>query len=83
MLPEHMQEPMQLWVERGIEGGGFLMAVLCNDLMRALGKADSTNIKRLEDYGRFLYNEVPSECFGSRAKVVAWAEKGGMLGHDL
>lgn len=82
MLPEHMQEGMQLWVERGIEPGSFLTAVLCNDLMGALGKADSTNIDRLKDYGMFLYNEVPSTCFGSREKVRAWAERGGLFGHD-
>lgn len=80
MLPEHMQEGMKLWVERGIDPGSFMMAVLCNDLMGALGKADSINIERLKDYGMFLYNEVPTGCFGSRAKVQAWIERGGMLG---
>lgn len=82
MLPAHMQEAMKLWVERGIDAGSFMMAVLCNDLMGALGKADSTNINRLKDYGMFLYNEVPSDCFGSREKVKKWAERGGMLGHE-
>jgi hypothetical protein len=81
-LPEHMQDGMQLWVERGIEPGSFLAAVLRNDLMGALGKADSVNINRLKDYGMFLYNEVPSDCFGSHAKYVAWMERGGMMGHS-
>jgi hypothetical protein len=82
MLPEHMREGMQLWVERGIDPGDFLMAVLQNDLMGALGKADSTNIDRLKDYGMFLYNEVPSDCFGSLENVSAWMERGGLLGHE-
>jgi hypothetical protein len=82
MLPEHMREVMQLWVERGIDPGDFLMAVLRNDLMGALGKADSTNIDRLKDYGMFLYNEVPSGCFGSLENVSAWMERGGLLGHE-
>jgi len=77
-----MQEGMRMWIEHGIDGGGFMMAVLCNDLMGALGKADSTNIARLKDFGMFLYNEVPTGCCGSRGKVKAWSEKGGMLGHD-
>lgn len=79
-LPEHMQDAMRLWVERGIEAGSFLMAVLSNDLMGALGKADDVNINRLKDYGMFLYNEVPGGCYGSREKVRAWSEKGGLIG---
>lgn len=80
MLPAHMREGMQLWIERGIEPGSFLMAVLCNDLMGALGRADSTNINALKNYGMFLYNEVPSDCYGSPEKCEAWAERGGLIG---
>lgn len=82
ILPDHMQEGMQLWIERGILPGGFLTAVLRNDLMGALGRADSTNIDRLKDYGMFLYNEVPSECFGSDEKVRKWEERGGLRGKE-
>lgn len=82
MLPDYMQDGMKLWVERGILPGSFLEAVLRNDLMGALGRADSNNIERLKDYGMFLYNEVPSTCFGSDEKVQAWAERGGMLGKE-
>ena len=77
ILPEHMQDGMRRYIERGIEGGGFMTAVLCNDLMGALGKADEINHHALFDYGRFLYNEVPSSCWGSPEKVNAW------LSHDL
>ena len=81
MLPAHMREGMKLWVERGISPGSFLMAVLRNDLMGALGKADSINADHLKDYGMFLYNEVPTGCFGSAEKCEAWANRGGMLGN--
>lgn len=80
ILPEHMQEGMRLWIERGIEPGSFLMAVLENDLMGALGKADEINAASLLAYGRFLYNEVPTSCFGSPEKCAAWAKRGGMNG---
>lgn len=80
ILPDYMQEGMQLWIERGILPGGFLTAVLRNDLMGALGRADSTNIDRLKDYGMFLYNEAPSDCFGSDEKVQKWEERGGLRG---
>ena len=68
LLPEHMRDGMKRYIERGIEGGSFMTAVLCNDLMGALGKADEINRDRLWDYGNFLYNEAPSSCHGSPAK---------------
>ena len=82
MLPEHMRDEMKLWVERGIEPGRFLGAVLRNDLMSALGIADSINRERLFDFGNFLYNEVPADCHGSRENYAAWMERGGLLGHS-
>lgn len=82
MLPAHMQEAMQLWIERGIDGGSFMTSVLCNDLMGAIGRADGTNINRLKDYAMFLYNEAPPGCYGSPEKVSAWAKRGGTLGHE-
>lgn len=79
-LPLHMQDGMRLYVEHGIQPGSFLTAVLSNDLMRALGRADDINLHALPAYGRFLYNDAPSWCFGSPEKVEAWIERGGMLG---
>ena len=82
MLPEHMREAMQLWLEQGIEPGDFLLAVLCNDLREAVGRADHINIHRLPDYVRFLYNEVPGMCYGSPEKVRKWADHNGLAGRD-
>ncbi len=74
-LPEHMQGAMRRYVENGIEPGGFLTAVLCNDLMRAIGRADSINKGRIHDYVTWLYNSAPPSCFGSEEKVTAWIAK--------
>lgn len=76
MLPEHMQDAMRLYIEHHVQPGGFLMAVLSNDLMEACGRADHTNIERLPDFCRFLYNEAPYRCHGSPAKVKAWLKRG-------
>jgi hypothetical protein len=80
ILPHHMRSGMKLWIERGIEPGSFLTAVLCNDLMTALGKADDINCHRLFDYGVYLYNYAPSGCYGSPEKVARWLAAGGLLG---
>lgn len=40
----------------GYEGGGFVQAVVNNDLMGAVGKADGTNVKMLPFYCKLIYN---------------------------
>lgn len=77
-LPEHMRDGMRLYIEHGVQPGSFLRAVLSNDLMGALGRADDVNINALPAYGRFLYNEAPSLCWGSPDVVSAWIVRGGM-----
>lgn len=79
-LPEYMRDGMQLYIEEGILPGSFLKAVLSNDLMGALGKADETNLAALPAYGRFLYNEAPCGCYGSPAVVASWCNSGGLNG---
>lgn len=79
-LPCYMQDGMRLYVEHGILPGGFLTAVLSNDLMGALGKADDINLHALPAYGRFLYNNAPCGCYGSLQAVASWCKAGGLNG---
>ena len=72
ILPEHMQDGMQRYVEHGINPGDFLYLILCNDFVHALGQADSINTERIVDYAKFLYLEVPMACWGSKEKVDKW-----------
>lgn len=39
-----------------LEGGSFVRAVVDNDLMKAVGKADETNVKALKFYCMLIYN---------------------------
>lgn len=41
------------------EFGSFVTALLANDLVEAAGRADYLNVKRLDAYASFLYNEMP------------------------
>ena len=79
-IPEHMRDAMQRYIENGIEPGGFLSAVLSNDLMGSLRKGDEINQASLLAYARFLYNDAPSGCYGSHAAFVGWCESGGIAG---
>ncbi len=79
-IPGHMVPGVVNWVLEGKVPGGFLQAVINNDLMGALGKADDTNKHKLWNYGMFFHNFAPSGCYGSPDKVQAWIDKGGLLG---
>lgn len=79
-LPEHMQESVLAWIERGQKPGRFLSAVFANDLHAAAVSADDKNIEALPAYARFLFNDAPSECFGSPELAARWNELGGLEG---
>jgi hypothetical protein len=67
-----MIEALRRYVEMRCPVGGFLTAVLSNDLMNAAGKADDGNFNALGAYCAYLYNHMPAACHGSREKVAAW-----------
>lgn len=73
-IPIYMREGLVNWCTRGVPPGGFLTAVLSNDLREACARADSTNQHCLFAYVQFLYMHAPAGCWGSPEKVRAWAE---------
>ena len=60
------------WIERGCTPGGFLSAVLCNDLIKAVSRADGTNIELIPNYVRLLHNHAPADCWGSEQNFHQW-----------
>ena len=52
--------------------GGFLRAALENDLKETCFCADDRNQALLYLIVKYLYNEIPSKCWGSPEKVQAW-----------
>lgn len=74
LLPEHIRGAMKRYIEDRLQPGGFLEAVLSNDLAGACGRADHINRDRLQDIVSFLYNEAPTTCWGSPERVKAWLE---------
>jgi len=82
ILPEHCRGGMRRYIEDGVIPGDFLQAVIRNNLVDALGKADDINCSRIMDYGSFLYNEVPLGCWGSKTKMLKWNKEGGLNGPE-
>ena len=60
------------WIEKRTDPGGFLTAVLCNDLAKAVDKADDRNVELIPNFVRLLYNFAPADCWGSEQNVDNW-----------
>jgi hypothetical protein len=68
-IPETTIETIDNYVKYGYEPGGFIMAVLTNDLIGAVTKADTFNLAVLKDICLHIYWEIPSNAWGSIEKV--------------
>lgn len=74
-IPANTQAALIRYVEQLILPGGFLCAVLNNDLFGAVGYADSDNLEALPLIVKFIYNELPAPCWGSKEKVLKFIEE--------
>lgn len=80
LLPEHIRDGVRLYIEHGVPPGGFLTAVISNDLKNALGRADDIHRPRLHDIVRFFYCDAPAGCWGSPEALDEWIDAGGLIG---
>ena len=71
-VPEHIRPGIVRYVDKGIPTGGFLEAVLKNDLFTACVKADDVNRYALWNIVDFMLNVVPIVCRGSRNDYATW-----------
>ena len=67
---------LKRYVELRIKPGSFLCAMLQNDLTEAVGRADSFHRARLADIATWLYNNIPSDSWGSPESFAKWLNKG-------
>jgi hypothetical protein len=52
--------------------GSFCRAVLENDFMQAVCRADAESANALVYIAKYIYNALPSTCHGSPQKVKEW-----------
>ena len=67
-------DSLKRYADMGIPTGGFLRAVLENNLMEAFGRADRQNSEDMAEIVGYVYNEMPIGCHGSPEKVRAWLD---------
>jgi hypothetical protein len=73
-LPEDTQASIDRYVQHGIPTGGFLEAVICNDLHQAINRADETHMPIIPAIVGYLYAHCPSQCWGRPTSFREWIE---------
>jgi hypothetical protein len=75
-VPFHLHDGLVMYLVHRIRPGSFLTAVLENNLMVALGRADATAARMLPELVGFLREWAPHTCWGSEEQVATWLEGG-------
>lgn len=71
-IEPRFKETIDAYVESGRPTGHFIQAVLENNLKEAIGRGDNEAIDNLPHIVAYLYNKVPSICWGSKEIVDGW-----------
>lgn len=74
-IPQNIKESLDRYAADKIPTGDFLYAVLTNNLMEAIGRADDYNLPCLPAICSYIYNHMPMSCHGSQKKVNAWLRR--------
>jgi len=77
-MNSNIKDSLDRYVSDGVPTGGFLYAVLTNNLMDAFGRADEENRYDLFDICSYVYNKMPGSCWGSKEIVDEWIATGGL-----
>jgi len=71
-IPKRTKDTIDNYVKQMWRPGGFVQAVLENNLCQAFGRADAENRKCMEDIVRYVYQNVPNAAWGSPEIVESW-----------
>lgn len=74
-IPQSTRESIDRYIKHGIPTGGFLRAVMSNNLREAVVRADCYNMPALAEMVSYLYMDCPPDCWGSAEKVERWLAK--------
>jgi hypothetical protein len=74
LIRPEIRESLLRYATDGVPVGGFLQAVIANDLVDAVARASLDNILALPAIAVFVRNELAGMCWGSRRIYRAWVE---------
>ena len=75
VIPERIMNNLLYYVKGEEAPGGFLYAVLSNNLFSAMARADKEMKPLIPLLVQYIHWEVPGGCHGSPEHVKAWMEK--------
>lgn len=78
-VPPHLHDGLLNYILHGRATGGFLTAVLRNDLLGAVTRADIESTLGLKPLVMWLAEYAPSACWGSSANQEGWLAQNGLL----
>lgn len=73
-------QDLREYVEDGRPTNHFLTALVQNDLVMCVGRADKQNLAALKDYVMWLTSYAPGQCYGGDVEVAAWIGHRGLKG---
>lgn len=71
----HLTDSLDRYANQRVPTGGFLRAVLENDLKESCARADDHNQRLIWEIVEYCWNELPATCWGSPERVAAWLEE--------
>lgn len=81
-ISEHVKSMFDDYVKNGKLSSSFMRAVLENDLLNSVINVDDSNSQNIRNIVIFAHMEIPSVCWGSPDKVIAWMAHNGISGLD-
>lgn len=70
---DEFKDELYNYVILGLEPGSFHWALFANDMISACLRSHPANSwSYIQETGKWLYHEAPSECWGSYDKVKKW-----------
>jgi len=75
LIPERVFNNLKYYISGEEAPGGFLYAVLCNDLFSAVGRADNEMLPLIPLLVHYIHWEAPAICHGSPEHVKAWMNR--------
>lgn len=70
--PPLVRQAIDKWATQAQKPGDFVCALLQNDLLGAYQRADPWSTKNMAAIVAYLWNEVPSDAWGSVERFEAW-----------
>lgn len=72
LIEPRFKEAIDRYANEGKLPGGFLSAVLANNLTESFKRADAGALENLPHIIAYCYWEIPGVCWGSPEKVERW-----------